>query len=284
MYHATDPDKPRILLLGPTGIAAININGTTVHSGLGIFTDGKLQKLSDKHKASLRNKLSDVRLIIIDEISMVSSDLFCKIHARLIEIFGCKSDEHFAGIPILVCGDLYQLPPVKGRPIFSVSDDSIQSLISYDLWRLFQLAELDEIMRQKDDFEFIELLNKIRVGNVDGIVESKLKARFMEKSDENYPHNSLHIFAENIPVNAHNRTFLENLPGQLHQIESIDDIPCNCTYPQEVIAAAQNRKQTDTGGLAKVLELKVGARIMLTVNIDIEDRLINGQVGQVSIY
>ena len=77
--------------------------------------------MSDKHKSCLRNKLSDVRLIIIDEISMVSSDLFYKIHARLTEIFGCKSDEPFAGIPVLVCGDLYQLPPVKGKTIiFSV--------------------------------------------------------------------------------------------------------------------------------------------------------------------
>ena len=75
---------------------------------------------------------------------------------------------------------------------------------------------------------------------------------------------------------------MKTLPGQLHQIQSIDDIPSNCTYSQEVIAAAQNRKQTDTGGLAKILWLKVGARIMLTVNIDIEDRLINGQVGEVS--
>ena len=86
------------------------------------------------------NKLSDVRLIIIDEISMVSGDLFYKIHVRLTEIFGSKANEPFAGIPVLVCGDLYQLPPVKGRPIFSVSDCSIERLLSYDLWRLFKLA------------------------------------------------------------------------------------------------------------------------------------------------
>ena len=140
---------------------------------------------------------------------MVSSDLFYKIHVRLTEIFGCKPDEQFAGIPMLVCGDLYQLPPVKGKSIFSVSDQSIDKLLSLDLWRLFTLAELTEIMRQKDDVDFIELLNKVRVGNVDEIVERKLKAKFIEKSDENYPHDCLHIFAENIPVNEHNRSFLE---------------------------------------------------------------------------
>ena len=92
-----------------------------------------------------------------------------------------------------------------------MSDHSIERLLSNELWRLFKLAELTEIMRQKDDLEFIELLNKIRVGNVDEHVEDKLKARFIEKTDENYPHSSLHIFAENIPVNAHNKSFLENL-------------------------------------------------------------------------
>lgn len=136
-------------------------------------------------------------------------------------------------------------------------------------------------MREKDNVDFKELLNKVRIGNVDDIVQSKLKARFMEQSDDNYAQDCLHIFAENIPFNKHNRSFLANLPVQLLEIESADDLPSNCSYPQQVIAVVQNPKQTETVGLARLLELNVGARIMLTVNIDIEDRLINGQVGQV---
>ena len=73
--------------MGPTGISTVNIGGTTIHSGLGIKPGVKLLGLSDKMKASLRNKLSEVKMVIIDEFSMVSSDLFFKINDRLLEIF-----------------------------------------------------------------------------------------------------------------------------------------------------------------------------------------------------
>ena len=71
-------DKPRILLLAPNRVAAINKSGTTIHSGIGINFGRKLYPLNDQQHAALRNKLSKVRLIIIDEISMVLSVLFIK--------------------------------------------------------------------------------------------------------------------------------------------------------------------------------------------------------------
>ena len=64
-YKDGDADKPRILLLAPTGVAAININGATIHSGLGINVQNKLYPLNDQQRAALSNKLSEVRLIII---------------------------------------------------------------------------------------------------------------------------------------------------------------------------------------------------------------------------
>ena len=79
-YKGGDADKPRILLLALTGVAAININGTTIHSGLGINVGSKLYPLNDQQHVVLRNKLSEVRLIIIDEISMVSSVLFYQVN------------------------------------------------------------------------------------------------------------------------------------------------------------------------------------------------------------
>ena len=72
-YHSKEPDKPRVLLLGPTGISAVNIGGTTIHSGLGMKPGVKLLGSSDKMKASLRKKLSEVKMLIIDEFSMVLS-------------------------------------------------------------------------------------------------------------------------------------------------------------------------------------------------------------------
>ena len=77
-YKGDDADKPRILLLAPTGVAAINICGTTIHSGLGINVGSKLHPLNNQQRAVLRNKLSEVRLITMDETSIVSSVLFCQ--------------------------------------------------------------------------------------------------------------------------------------------------------------------------------------------------------------
>ena len=75
-YEGDDADKPRILILAATGVAAININGTMIHSGLAINVGSKFYPLNDQQRAVLRNKLSEVLLIIIDRNSMISSVLF----------------------------------------------------------------------------------------------------------------------------------------------------------------------------------------------------------------
>ena len=80
MYRGGHPDKPCVSLLAPTGVAAVNIDGNTIHSGLGINCKGHFFPLNDHQKASLCNKLSEVRIIIIDEISMVSRKLFIQLN------------------------------------------------------------------------------------------------------------------------------------------------------------------------------------------------------------
>ena len=116
--------------------------------------------------AALRNKLSEIRLIIIDKISIVSSVLFYQGNQRLNEIFGYSCNEPFAGLPVIVCGDFFQLPPIKGLPVYS-SAASIKDFIALDLWRKFQMAELTEVKRQRGEFEFIIPLSKIREREID---------------------------------------------------------------------------------------------------------------------
>ena len=70
MYNGGDPDKPRILSLAPTGVSAVNIDGTTIHSGLIINCKGQIYSLNDRQKVNLQNKLSELMLLIIDEISV----------------------------------------------------------------------------------------------------------------------------------------------------------------------------------------------------------------------
>ena len=86
----------------------------------------------------------------------------------------------------MTLADLLQLPPVRGKLIFfQFSDnDSMRLLSGLQLWHLFKYAELTEVVRQKDKL-FVNLLNEIRVGNIDDDVEKLLKARFIHECDEN---------------------------------------------------------------------------------------------------
>ena len=112
MYNGGDPDKPRVLLLAPTGVAAVNIDGTTIHSRLVINCKRQFYPLNGNQKASLRNQLSELKLlIVIDEISVFSQTLFYRINLRLIEISGVNKP--FGGLSVIVCGDFYQLPPIN---------------------------------------------------------------------------------------------------------------------------------------------------------------------------
>ena len=109
----------------------------------------------------------------------------------------------------------------------------------------------------------------------------KFEARFIHESDENCPIDALHMYAENESAMKRNEDVLNNLPGDLYTIETDDKILDNCKYPLALIETARNQKPTNTGGLAKLLKLKIGAKVMLTVNMDMQDRLINGQTGNI---
>ena len=90
------------------------------------------------------------------------------------------------------------------------------------------------------------------------------------------------MYAKNYPTFKHNRKTLDKFPGKTYTINAIDQIPAHCKNPAALISLAQNKKQPETGGLPKCLELKVGAKVMVTVNVDMQDMLINGQIGEVA--
>ena len=117
LSYKGDNTKANVMLLAPTGVAAININGTTIHTGLGVPC-ANFHQLSHKQRTNLRMKLENISAIFIDEISMVSAKLLLQIHQRLCEIFGKSDSIPFAGKTVIVSGDLYQLPPVLAKPVF----------------------------------------------------------------------------------------------------------------------------------------------------------------------
>jgi len=102
MYRGGEPDKKRILVLSPTGVAAVNVDGTTIHTGLGIQTRGKYFPLNDRNRTALRQKLEKVEIILIDEISMVSNKLFQKVNLRLREVFSCDKPLEENQLQILI--------------------------------------------------------------------------------------------------------------------------------------------------------------------------------------
>ena len=191
---AIEPDDVIVLLTAPTGVAAFNINGITLHSAL-LLGSGKytgLQPLIHERLNTLRTKLSKLTLVIIDEVSMVGSNMLLEIHKRLQQIKGVSDDVTFGGVSILAVGDLYQLPLVAQTPLFTTVGDCYAQL--YHLGSLwvgeFQLVELDEIIRQRGDNTFAELLCRVRT---DCTPEDPdiLKSRVITADSPYYP---THVF------------------------------------------------------------------------------------------
>ena len=141
-----------------------------------------------------------------------------------------------------------------------------------ELSYLFKMAELTEFLRQMGDTRLIEMLNKIRVGDVDDAVESLLKSRLAVQKKISYPIDSLHLFAENAPADAQNKLMINQLNSECFLIKATDKFPTNLVFSETDYKFIKNEKRSVTGNLAYSLELKIGAKVMITCSIDIEDQ------------
>ena len=162
---------------------------------------------------------------------------FSKSMIGCLKFFMCSTSTEFAGLKVVLVADLLQLPPVMGKPVYATADvcDSLERHLSLNLWRMLQFAELTEVMTQSRDTKFIDLFNKIRVGNVDENAQKHIRERFVEESDTNYRENALHMFAENYATVKHNRKMLDKLLGKIYN-------PADCKYPETLISLSQNKK------------------------------------------
>jgi len=276
---STNPELPTVLLMAPTGVAAININGTTVNTALSIpkETSDTLPLMSDQKRTQIRLSLSELKLIIVDEISMIGNTTLLHIHQRLKEIFGTSNSKLFAGISIIAVGDLYQLPPIRRKPVFD--DFKNDSFNVCHPWSVFTMIELTDIMRQKDDQPFAELLNRFRTASQTEADIACIQSRSITPTDSNYPHDALHIWAENKPVDDFNNAKLAQIKLPEYTLNAVDQYPQNVS--EQDINRVVSRSRSETGGLDSRIVLKETARVMLTTNIDIADRLINGLMGTV---
>ena len=277
-----DVDQVTVLLLAHTGTAAFNIFGETICSALKIpaKTPHHYTPLGEESLNTLRMKYRHLQLVIIDEISMVSTPQLDYIHGRLQQIKGTSGTSYFGNVSVLAVGDFHQLPPISPRTPLCFPRDEILK----DLWNtLFQIVELTDIMRQRDDAIFAQMLNRLRTRKrKEPIIEQDrqlLKSRVVSVNDElSAPDDALHLFYRNVDVDDHNEKKLTSLNTQTYTIQAID-IDQKDGQIIKVHSTPHTTTRKDDTTLADKLKLAVDARVMLISNVDVSDGLCNGVSG-----
>ena len=265
--------KKSMVVLAPTGIAAINAGGCTIHSFFQLpfeplipsnnILEKRIQSaLFKKEKLQMIRKL---HLIIIDEISMVRVDVFDAIDKTLKKIR--RNNLPFGGVQIVAIGDMQQLPPVAVGNEWNILSEYYNSpyFFASDAFKNgnFQVIELKKIYRQSDE-KFISLLNKIRDDkcSLDDLEELNQRyiPNFEPKEDEHY----INLVTHNSIADSINNEKLDQLPGNIETFEAIieGDFKPDM-YP------------TDSD-----LDLKPGAQIIFIKN-DNDHRFVNGTIGTV---
>ena len=233
--------------------------------------------MNDKTRDEKRNIFKNLKFLIIDEISLVDSDMFYKIDLRLQEIMNFGGA--MGNISVIVLGDLMQMCPISGRYIFLEPRDE-QFSISYQidsLWEKFKCINLEENHRQGEDKEYAEILNRIRVGNQtdEDVATLKERVRTEDHIDISNAKDALYIFGTNKNVNKMNKKRLKAINGDEIVIKAICFHRSMKTFNPPVGNAGEVSKTP----FQMELKLKLGAKVMLTYNVDTCDGLTNGARG-----
>ena len=264
----------RMVVLAPTGIAAINAGGVTIHSFFQLsfapfvpdttLNSAQIHYRINKEK---RNIIRSMDLLVIDEISMVRADLLDAVDATLRRYR--DREKPFGGVQLLMIGDLQQLAPV-------VKDNEWEMLRHYYETPYFfasralrettyMTIELEKVYRQSDTF-FLSLLNKIRENKADDEVLNELNKRYQRDFQPPKEEGYIRLTTHNNQAQRINDRELASLPGKAYSFraEVKDDFP-EYSYPAD-----------------EVLTIKEGAQIMFLKNdVSSEKRYYNGMIGEV---
>ena len=277
-----NPDDKRILLCAYMGFAAFNISGQTICSAFHKkMYQGTYNHLSADELNTFRIKYRHLKVVIIDEISMVGNMTLSFIDTRLQQLTGSKAA--FGGLSVIAVGDLYQLKPV-GDFLICLDLKAGASSLARNLWKeLFTMYELVDIMRQKDDLAFAQLLNRLRLNEMTEEDKQVLQTRVFDRDTGDYPKDAVHLFARNFYVKKHNDNILSQLPGEKFVIPCHDNV-VSANIPAKECQTLINSLPDDyskTGQLMKSLTVVVGMIVVHTANVDVEDGLTNGATGVV---
>ncbi|XP_067206958.1 uncharacterized protein [Linepithema humile] len=301
--------KKDTAVAAPTGIAAFNIDGLTVHRLLQLPVEHgntpKYKRLSDHVLKLLRAELKDVILFIIDEVSMISNLTLMYIHLRLSEIFDSSDcdDSWFGKRHILLFGDLLQLPPVHEDSVFKdLSNEKVNKYIgclqTVNLWTtLFDYDELTINMRQQEDESYRELLSRIRIGLLTKSDYEILKNRKISFTEDSFESrlNELCDFINNLPsdtvcllptchmCDVLNAAMLSRIASKKILLIAEDTIECIPYIKKKILKVLENNDDDNskTAGLSKQIVIKIGAKVMIRRNIDASLGLVNGTIAKV---
>jgi hypothetical protein len=284
LRHLKQHTHKNIAIAAPTGVAAINAGGTTLHSLLqlpfGPFVPASITHSSagalDRHTLLTKIKMSSRRrkviqeldLLVIDEISMVRADLLDMIDLVL-RHFRKAYHEPFGGVQMLYIGDMFQLPPVASQADWDILQSHYRSVYFFDSKVVAQkpplYIELTKVYRQSDQ-QFIDVLNEVRNNQLSdaglALLQSRYKPGFVPRREDNY----ITLTTHNYKADRINAEELESIRNPVHLFEATvnNDFP-ETAYPAE-----------------RELKLKVGAQVMFLKNdLETPRRYFNGKIGTV---
>ena len=273
--HALKADAPKpMIVTAPTGVAAINAGGVTLHSFFQLpfgpcvpGGEAALEVAERRFSRQKRELIEGLDLLVIDEISMVRADLLDAVDGVLRR--ERRSHRPFGGVQLLMIGDLHQLPPVVPDQDWQILRDFYETGYFFGS-RAFQASEvvpvvLTHIYRQSDA-DFIELLNRVRDNRLDDETLARLNARcrpgFRPAEDEGY----ITLTTHNRAADRINDERLSGLSAKAHHFKADID----GEFPPHGYPTADN------------LTLKQGAQVMFVRNDVVDKRYFNGRIGAVS--
>jgi hypothetical protein len=267
LHYLREKTAKATVVLAPTGVAALNVGGQTIHSFFQFPPT-----IIDPHSIRKRKNtklFQTLQTLIIDEVSMVRADVMDGID-RALRVQRENLTAPFGGVQVVLCGDLFQLPPIVRDGEMKTFFDEQYGGPYFFLARVFDdlrpyFLELTTIYRQRDE-AFIRVLNKIRERDLDAELFALLNARVRRLDDGRQDSSFITLTTTNEAALRTNQARLERINAKLY------------TYP----AAVTGLFEPATFPTEAELELKRGAQVMLIKN-DPEKRWVNGTLGRISV-
>ena len=262
----------RMIVVAPTGVAAINAGGVTIHSffqlPFGYYVPDSVRKNGDERKFSKIkiNIIRSIELLVIDEISMVRADMLDAVDSVLRRYR--NNSLPFGGVQLLMIGDLHQLAPVIRSDEWETLKSYYDTPYFFDSNALkasqYRVVELKHIYRQKDS-KFIDLLTKVRNGDLDSASLSDINNRFIKDFSPNKKDGYITLTSHNSTAKKVNDIKLKDLKNEEYTYTAVIE----GNFPESQYPIDYQ------------LVLKEGAQVMFTRNDSPEKRYVNGTIGEI---